>query len=530
VRRREFLKLAGAAVAGGVSGGWPGAAGAEPAGAAGLTLTTDAEVAHILPTVSHDRMLVKVSFFEPQHPAPELRVGNGVVAGQQTDSAARFWQFDVDGLDPQTGYELELRKDGCAVFEPWQLSTFPDPASAPGSFRLLVFTCAGGHDIFNVYVPMPLRRRLLRRALEFAPDAALAIGDHIYWDLRSLPGSLILGDSSTAKDFAGELDRASSVLGTANERILTRAVDAQIASLYGTIFRSLPVYFARDDHDYFEDDRVTDALTTFPPDPFSFDLARSAQRLYYPEFLPDPTRPSTLPDSGAADRPPGTSETFGTLRYGKLVEALVYDCKGYITGGGAAGRFVPGDVEAWLMARMAGSDAAHVVNVPGNPMGWSAGKFVEWYPDVVVGGQLTTSQPKDGWNQGWLDQHDRILQAAAARTSTPLVLSGDMHSIAETRITRTGSTDLSHNPVVSLISATPGTGRFGWPSIVRGTKAGKPAAIDTDPIVPVEEVNGFHIVDFEPGGFTIRHFRWDIETESPDAIDSLMPFHVSVHT
>lgn len=526
MKRRDFLKLSGAAAAQTMLGGPLSGLGPARAGGPCSGFTGDQAVAHILPTVSHERMLIKASFVHPLSSAPVLTVGGAPQAAEQTDIEGRFWMFDAGGLDPGTEFSLSLTVDDCPVVEPWTLSTFPDPTSMPSSFRLLAFTCAGGHDLFGVYVPLQLRQRLLRRALSFAPDAVLAIGDHVYWDLRSLPGSLFLGNSSTARDLAGTFDREAAVLGGANEAVLTGAVDYQIAQLYGTHFRGVPVFFVRDDHDYFEDDRVDPGLTTFPPDSFMVDLARSTQRLYYPEFLPDSTRPLALPQSNASDRPSGVSEVFGTLRFGKLVEALLYDCKGLMTTGGSAGLLVPGAAETWILDRFSASDATHVVNVPSNPMGYSAGKYAEWYPDVVEDGMLTTAVAKDGWQEGWLDQHDRILGAVFDRGGVPLVVSGDIHSIAEQKILTSGALDFASNPVVSLVAATPGT-RIGWPSATRGTKALPPTSMTVDEVVEVQEVNGFHLLDFTPGNVTIQHFRWDLAVDAPAAIDSLTPFHTS---
>jgi hypothetical protein len=221
------------------------------------------------------------------------------------------------------------------------------------------------------------------------------------------------------------------------------------------------------------------------------------------------------------------SEAFGTLRYGRLVEGLLYDCKGFVTLDGAAGTVVPADVEAWLLSRMADGEMEHVVNLPSNPPGWSAGKFAEWYPDVLAeDGSLTTAIAKPGWQEGWLAQHDRILAAASAMDRLPLFISGDIHSIAEGRILRSGTHDFRDNPVVSVITGTPGTG-VGWPSVARGTLASPPAHLEVEEVVPVLEENGFHIVDFEPGKVTVRHFRWNREADTEDAIDTLEPFHVS---
>ena len=77
-----------------------------------------------------------------------------------------------------------------------------------------------------------------------------------------------------------------------------------------------------------------------------------------------------------------------------------------------------------------------------------------------------------------------------------------------------------------LKASLPGTG-IGWPSIARGTIAKPPSHLEVEEVVPVFEENGFHIVDFEPDKVTIRHFRWNGRKDPEDAIDTLMPFHIS---
>jgi hypothetical protein len=526
MRRREFLR--GLAAAAAVCAGPLAVGCGEDDASTPIDPTPEGSVAHLLPTVSHDRMLLKASFHVPQPEPPLLLVDGHAVAGQMTDTQGLFWSFDARDLTPGHRYTLELRRGRRVLIDPWELATFPAPDAEPEHFRLLLYTCAGGNDLFPLYLPLPLRQRLLRRALSFQPDAVVANGDHVYWDVRAGLAALATGASQRARDFAGEFDRSAPVLGHANEDVLKRAVDAQIAGLYGTMFRSLPVFFLRDDHDYFEDDQVTPALTTFPPDAFMRQLARATQHLYYPEFLPDPNRPADLPTGAAADRPASVNEAFGTLRYGRLLEGLLYDCKGFVTLAGAGATVVPPAVEAWLLARMAETRIRHVVNLPSNPPGWSAGKFAEWYPDVLApeGGRLTTEIPKPGWQPGWLAQHDRLLAAAAAMPRLPLFCSGDIHSIAEGRIVRSGTHDFGRNPIISLITGTPGT-RAGWPSVARGTLALPPHAVELETVVPVQERNGFHLIDFEPDRVTIRHFRWEDHIDPEDAIDTLDPIHVS---
>jgi hypothetical protein len=278
-----------------------------------------------------------------------------------------------------------------------------------------------GHDILPDHQPtaisthrfltLAVRRRMLERAMSFNPDVVVANGDHIYWDLFSARANL-LGMSPAAKAYAGVFDRTLPVLATANEQVLKKAVGPQIADLYGTMMRSTPVCFLQDDHDYFETDEADDTFVTMPPDAFMLNLARASQLLYYPEFLPDAHRGAGLPSGSAADRPAGVSESFGTLRYGRLLEMLLYDCRRYMTMNGPSAVFVPPIIEDWLKARMAGSDAIHVVNMPSIPPGWSAGKWGEWYADM------------DGWQPTVDDEDSEALLANRLAVAARSAVSG----------------------------------------------------------------------------------------------------------
>ena len=147
------------------------------------------DVQHLIPTASHDRFLIKVSFTQAQEAAPELEVGPTRVRGQSNAAAGDFWQFDVTGLSPATTYQLSLvSANGRALCAPWSLSTFPAPDATPERLRLMIYTCGGGHDALNQglpegktnWLPSALRRRLLQRGLSFKPDALIANGDQIY--------------------------------------------------------------------------------------------------------------------------------------------------------------------------------------------------------------------------------------------------------------------------------------------------------------------------------------------------------------
>ena len=529
MKRRDFLRYTGALGAGVLL---------ERAGAAlaANEAAWDAgQVRHVLPAASDSRFLLKLSLRERPLSVPKLRVGReGEVDGVMTDTRGLFWRFDAPGLEPMTSYQLELRDGRKPLCEAWTLGTFPPVESRPSHFRLLIYTCAGGHeeaarpDGARGFLSLADRRRLLARALSFSPQAVVAIGDHVYWDLRAGPSARILSDSVLADRLdARSFDRATRVLGTGNEPRLDRVVTPQIADLYGTMLRSLPVFFLQDDHDYFENDHADDTIVTFPPDPFMLQLARATQHLYYPEFLPDPGRPAHLASSGAPDRAAGVSEVFGTLRYGRLVEALLWDCRRFISLQGRDGVFLPPDTETWLMERMAtpSADLRHVVQVPSTPIGWTAGKWGEWYPDVLqADGRLGIQTPKPYWQEGWKRQHDRLLEAAAKMDRKPLFMSGDLHALATAQVLRSNGLDLRRNPITTVLTGPLGTGPLGWPSAFRGTGALPPNGIEIDESLRPLEKNGFTIVDWSEEGVKIRLFSWKLG-EDPAKIDTLEPFH-----
>ena len=537
--RRDFL--IGAATAGLPGIVTSGVAGPAPAATA-ANLREDAwdqgRLVHLLPTVSHDRFLIKASFDRPLAAAPELGIGTNRVRGEQNPAGGSFWQFDAPGLEPATTYRLSLTEDdGRSLCEPWPLSTFPAPDAMPSRLRLMIYTCGGGHDALNAglpdgkinWLPSALRRRLLVRGLSFKPDALIANGDQVYWDLRAPQASKGSGASAKGIAFAGTFDRAQPVFGTANETAFLRATGPQIVPQYGALCRSTPVFFMQDDHDYFDNDEATDDIITFPPDQFMINLARATRQLYYPEYLPDPERPLGLPGASTADRPPVVGEAFGTLRFGRLAEILLYDIRRSQTLAGPSAVFVDGTVEAWLKARMAAREVVHVVNIPSNPPGWSAGKWGEWYPDILGrDGRLTIDTPKPYWQSGWLKQHDRLMAAVAAMPGRiPLVISGDLHAIAEGRMLRSGALDFSRNPIVVILSGPLGTGDRGWPSAFRGIGATPPVHLQMEEnLKPIEE-NGFIMADFTTDGITIRFFRFNYHRQSADEIDTLEPFRVT---
>ena len=508
---------------------------------------------HILPTVNHERILIKTSFQEPLVAPPVLEIdGRNKIAGTRTDTNGRFWQFDAQGLKPDTEYRLVLKnKADQALTDTWPLKTFPAPDSTPEKLRLLIFTGLGGHDVHIEWfktgpLPLNVRHKLLNKALSFKPDALISSGDQIYYDLLYDKSAQVMGGSPRSRAHVGRFDRNAPALGGENEAVLKRAVDPQIAYLYGVACRSVPTFFLLDDHDYFENDiaQKEDGIeikllllawrspfykggVSFPPDDFMLDLGRSAQKLYLPEFLPAKSRPQDLPATNAPDRAPGVSECYGTLHYGKLFEGLLYESRRYTSLTGEYAVMIHSDAENWLIDRMKKEEAAHVVNLPATIFGWSAGKWMEWYPDVRdETGNLTKTLPKYKWQPGWFFQHNRILAAASGMKHTlPLFICGDIHDQAEGWISKSGDLDLSANPVISVASGSLGTGPRAFPSAFRGLAAEPPSDIVMDEKLPSLEKNGFVIADFTPDSVVIKYYAWR-PPEPIEAIEKLKPHHV----
>lgn len=531
--RREFIQ-SGSLTAGALAlGAHRWAFGAEDGWNAG-------PLRHVIPLCNHDTFLLKTSFTRSFEAAPVLRVDSGRVKGEPTDTLGRFWQFHVPGLEPDRAYALRI-EDGAgeALTDSWPLKTFPHPESRPEHFRLAVYTCAGGSEDVSLmpgqdlWIPIDQRARLFDRMLSFAPDAVIGVGDQVYWDqltglykyLKS-PSPQVKAAMEEQLDRYGAFDRAQMILGTHNEAVLTKIVDDQLANLYGVRMRSVPTLLTQDDHDYLENDEASDQLVSFPPDDFMMRAARATQRMYFPEFLPDPTRPGGLGHLGGEPRHRGLSEAYGTLRYGNLFEGLLYDCRRFVSMHGPTGVMVARTAEDWLLRRMGAEGALYVVNVPSTPIGWSAGKWGEWYPDFLQeDGALGTEIPKPYWQEGWFRQHQRIVQAAGDMNHLPLFISGDLHAIGSGVITRSGDMDLRENPVVSVLSGPISSAGPTFASTFRGIGASPSTLLDVQQDFDPIEKNGFTIFDFTPEKVTFRQFSWRGELGDPvEAIATLAPF------
>ena len=487
-------------------------------------------VFHALPTVNHNRILLKLSLTQAQSGAPSMTVGARTIRGTRTDSRGFFWQFDIQDLAPARAYRLELRSDrGRPLAEPWTISTFPDLDSRADHVRVVFFTCAGGHDALlanDITQPLVVRRALLERAVAEKPHAIVANGDHVYWDLLS-PVSSSLGASPAGIAFAGTFDRTKPVLGSANEDFLLKAAGEQIAPLYR---HGVPV----------------DSRVLRPGRPR---LLRQRHRLRSAHHVPadgshDAPRAghpaALLPGVSSRSQPAARTSGYGRARTylrachratALFAMATFWKCCSTTTVGrapmhGPTAVFVDPEVEKWLTARMRGPDTIHVVNAPGLPPGWTKGNWYEWYPDRIENGKPTVATPKPYWQPGWLAQHDRLIEAMHRMGGRiPLIVSGDIHAIAVGHISRCGRLDLSSNPVVSVLPGPVGTDGTAWPRAVE-----HPHQLDvTDRWAPIRE-NGFAVLDFHRDRIDVSLFRWNGKEQSVADIARLAPFaRIALH-
>ena len=306
-------------------------------------------------------------------------------------------------------------------------------------------------------------------------------------------------------------------MGTQNEDFILKGGVEQIAPIYRTTCRSIPTFFLQDDHDYFDNDDATDEIFTFPPSDVMLRLARTVQKLAYPEFLPDANRPQGLPGTRSDEGRPDISSNFGTLRYGKLLEVLLYDNRRSATlHGPTAVHFDPA-VENWLKARMDDQEVTHVVNAPGQPPGWTRGNWYEYYPDRAVDGRASVETPKPYWQDGWLAQHDRIMQAIHGMEGRiPLVISGDIHKSAHGSILGVGDLDMSANPIVTMLPGSVGTGEAGLQALTHHANH----LNMRDEWAP-QAVNGFMIADFYRDRVDCAFYGWDSRVQDINAIPNL---------
>jgi hypothetical protein len=247
-----------------------------------------------------------------------------------------------------------------------------------------------------------------------------------------------------------------------------------------------------------------------------------------PEFLPDANRPLTLPGTNASDRAENVSECFGTLRYGQLLEGVMYDVRRYITLTGDNATFIPLEAEEWIINRTQDANTTYFVHFSPISWGWSAGKWLSWYPDIKtkVDGQpvLTTNISKYMWQAGWFEQHNRILNATFLGNSTPLFVCGDMHTQTAGMIVQSGTLDFSSAPIATFLTGSLGVDGGGFPSGgLRGIEAVPPTDLQVIENLTSYEKAGFTILDVTPENITVRFYGWRYGQDSVEGIETLTP-------
>jgi hypothetical protein len=279
---------------------------------------------------------------------------------------------------------------------------------------------------------------------------------------------------------------------------LKKIGNEQIAALYGTKFKSTPIFFIPDDHDYFENDDAEEDLVTFPADAFSKDAFQKMADLFYPPLIDTP------------DNKPGRRS--GRIRYGNAFEGLIADCAGNMTLGEEKAVLISNEDEKWFISRINNSKAKHLAFIPSHPLGYTAGKWREWYPDVVAEegtsgtvinellsgrkGSLTIDANKYLWQKGWFLQHQRLLQSISERAGSRFIFSGDIHALGATSILESDKIKLKRKVktfLVGPISSSTGT----WPSFARGITADNPNQLICESLYRTREENGFTLFTIE---------------------------------
>jgi hypothetical protein len=529
MKRRTFIQLSTAATVGMVLPSFTHSLAFEK----DIAKWDAGEVAHIIPTANENRFLIKTSL-RKAFTSVQLKVGKSrYIDGVKTDIEGRFWYFDVPGLQNDTQYNLQLIANNgkTKLCDSWPLKTFPDPDSKPQKLRILAYTCAGGYDgpTFKGktgMLDMHARKKLLEKGMSFNPDIVIANGDHIYWDLQtSLNKPTAEFYKKEIESKFGALDISMPFNTTKNLPIFESVCDYQIAGLYGNTLRSTPSFFLTDDHDMFENDEFDSKLATLPADDYGIVGAELTQLMYYPEFLPDRNRPVWLRGGDKAGRAPGTNMLFGTIRYGSLLEAAMYDCRRFVDYKGEHAKVIPQWTENWINARTLTEDTSHFFQIPSLPLAYSSGKLGDWYPDLLddENNKLVLYKQKLGWQPGWFAQHQRLIENLAKQQKRPaVVLQGDFHASAAGKILQSGELDLSKNPINIIMTGTLGTGDLAFPSAFRSIPSTPSQLIHMEQTLTPQEKNGFSIIDITPEKVSAKMFLWR-PPQPVEEIDALQP-------
>lgn len=253
-------------------------------------------------------------------------------------------RLDVDGLRPNQRYEYVIEVDGQADRGRGR-GTFRTPAAGPASFRLVASSCARVDSNAAVFDAMAAEDPLLY----------LALGDVHYSNIA---------------------DNNVDTFATAYDRMLTPPGQA-------ALYRSVPVSYVWDDHDYGPNDSDADSP--------SRDAARQAFREQVPSH--------SLVSDGAIHR----AFTIGRVRF------VVTDTRSERRGDSMLGA----EQLAWFEDEIVAASQTHALVVWMNPSPWI--------------GEANPSG--DGW-AGFADERRHIADVLSdAAVENVLMVSGDAHML-----------------------------------------------------------------------------------------------------
>ena len=250
-----------------------------------------------------------------------------------SDTRGEFWHFHATDLRPGRPLSLSLT-DATAdarFASRGSLRPFRSPTSGRNNSAILFFSCAGGHEAHEVLAAC--------RSQPAAPARAElpAACSRRQWRSRLLGPAVAAHLQALRRVGGGRNDRRQvrprwrCVRRRQRDRAQARGRPADRPDLWRRTSARRRCSSSRT--------ITTISTTTKPPTTssrsrrshFMLQLARATQQMYYPEFLPDVARPRGLALVVRRRSGRGVSESFGTLRYGRLAEVLLYDIRRTMT-------------------------------------------------------------------------------------------------------------------------------------------------------------------------------------------------------
>ena len=235
------------------------------------------------------------------------------------------------------------------------------------------------------FLDMTARRRLLARGMSFKPDAVIANGDHIYWDVATsynkphieVPAGTALAEVRRRDSICRcrcctrAMRRSSRASATTRSRACTapRCARRRRSSSPTTTTRS----------------RTTSTTTTWRRcRPIRTARSRQSRPSACTIRSSCPTRTCRVAAwqrQGRSARRHQHHFRHAALRQAARIGVLRLSALRRLQGRPRQG--LPQWAEDWLIARTRAEDTAHFFHVPSLPFGYSSGKLGDWYPDLL---------------------------------------------------------------------------------------------------------------------------------------------------